>query len=112
MQHALPAIASQFFQPEPHVAPPALVAIVKRAVRRPAPDLLRDCVQQRPRLAFRLLAVLNIDRYSVPVNDVSLRVSQRHGANWEPTILPVSSAETCLLLKGIPVRQSRSPFVC
>src|SRR5260370_17288821 len=46
MKHSLPAIASQVFQPQSRAGAPPLVAVVKCAVRRAAPDLLRDCVDQ------------------------------------------------------------------
>src|ERR1700719_52269 len=92
MEHALPAVTLQFFQPESHVRAPTLIAIVKRAVRGATPDLLRYRIEQCPRLAFRLLAVLNIDGYSAPLDQVSLLVAQRCGANQEPAILSVSPA--------------------
>src|SRR5258707_13361692 len=46
MKHSLPAIASQGLQPQSRAGAPPLVAIVKCAAGRAAPDLLRDCVDQ------------------------------------------------------------------
>jgi len=40
------------------------------------------------------------------LGDVSMLVSQRHGANQKPAILPVSPAETRLLLKGFPAAKA------
>src|SRR5260370_24540546 len=47
----------------------------------------------------------------LPMDDVSLLVSQGHGAKQEPAILPVSPAETCLSLKGFPMRHSGGPLL-
>src|SRR5437879_9066136 len=98
MKHPLPTIASQLCQIEPHVRTPTLVAIVKRAVSRATPDLLRDRVDQRARLHFHALSVLNIDGHSVPLNEVSSLVAQWRGANQEPAILPVSPPQAHLIL--------------
>src|SRR5712664_721503 len=94
MKHSLPALTLQFLQPEPHVRAPTSVAIVKRAVSRAAPDLLWDRIEQRPRPAFRSLAVVNIDGYSIPLNYVSLPVTQRRGANQEPAIFSAAATST------------------
>src|SRR6266478_4023861 len=110
MKNALPAGPLQFFQPEPHVGAPTLVAIVKCAVRRAAPNLLWDRIEQRPRPAFRLLAVVNIDGYSVPLDDISLLVAERHGANQEPAIFPVSPPHPYFILGGLPSGEVREPF--
>ena len=110
MKHALPAVALQFLQPEPHVRAPTFVAIVKRAVSRAAPDLLRDRIEQRPRLAFRSLAVVNIDGYPVPLNQVSLPVAQRRGANQEPAIFSVSPPQTHFILGGFPSGHVHEPL--
>src|SRR5580698_360595 len=98
MKHALPALALQFFQPQSHVRAPTVVAIVKCAVRRAAPDLLRNRIEQRPRLAFGPLAILDIDGYSVPLNEISLRVAQRGGANQEPAIFSVCPPQARFIL--------------
>src|SRR5216684_3349945 len=110
MKHALPAFASQFFQPESHVGAPTFVAIVKCAVRRAGPDLLRDRVDQLSRQHFRPLVVLNIDGYSVPLDDVSLLVAQRRGANQEPAIFSVSPPQAYFILGGFPSGQVREPL--
>src|SRR5437879_12250457 len=110
MKHALPAVALQFLQPEPHVRAPTFVAIVTRAVSRASPDLLRDRIEQRPRLAFRSLAVVNIDGYPVPLNQVSLPVAQRRGANQEPAIFSVSPPQTHFILGGFTSGQVREPL--
>src|SRR5580704_17042437 len=110
MKHALPALTLQFFQPQSHVRPPTGVAIVKCAVRRAAPDLLRDRIEQRPRLVFGPLAVLNIDGYSVPLNDVSLLVAQRRSANQEPAIFSVSPPQARFILEGFSSSHVHEPL--
>ena len=77
---------------------------------RAAPDLLRDRIEQRPRLAFRSLAVVNIDGYPVPLNQVSLPVAQRRGANQEPAIFSVSPPQTHFILRGFPSGHVREPL--
>src|SRR5260370_10138545 len=102
MKNALPAGPLQFFQPEPHVGAPTLVAIVKCAVRRAAPNLLWDRIEHRPRPAFRFLAAVNIDGYSVPLADISLLVAEMHVANQEPPIFPVSPPHPESIPRGPP----------
>src|SRR6266478_7317277 len=111
MKNALPAGPLQFFQPEPHVGAPTLVAIVQCAVRRAAPNLLRDRVDQRSRLPFSSLAVLNIDGYSVPLNDVSPLVTQRRAANQKPAVYPVSPPQAHFILVLFPSGFSRAPLI-
>src|ERR1700686_339689 len=43
--------------------------------------------------------------------DGSLLVSHPHGPNYAPPLLPISSAETRLFLKGFLGRQSSRPFL-
>src|SRR6202165_3297759 len=43
-------------------------------------------------LLLRPLAILNVDRYSVPLKEISLLVEKRRDANQEPARLPVSPA--------------------
>src|SRR6266849_777673 len=110
MKHALPALTLQFFEPEPHVRAPTLIAIVKCAVSRATPDLLRDGIEQSPRLAFRPLAVLNIDRYAVPFNSVSPLVAQRRRANQEPAIFTVSPLQPHFILGRFPGSHIHEPL--
>src|SRR5437879_10250855 len=55
-------------------------------------------------------AVLDIDGYSVPLNDVSLLVAQRWGSNHEPAILSVSPPQTHFILRGFPSGQVSEPL--
>ena len=53
---------------------------------------------------FRLLPVFDIGTRAVPLDDVSQLVAQRHGAEQEPAILPVSSPNACFSLERFPGR--------
>src|SRR6266481_8237098 len=61
-------------------------------------------------LLFRALAILNVDRDSVPLNEVSLLVAQRRCANQEPTIFPVSTPQAHFILVPFPSRHLRAPL--
>src|SRR3977135_4188896 len=52
MKHTLPTLASRFFLSETHEGEPLRVAEIQRAIGRPAPDLLRDCVNDKPQVVF------------------------------------------------------------
>src|ERR1700682_5788346 len=110
MKHALPAFALQFFQLPSHVGAPTLVAIIECAARRATPDLLRDRIEQRPRLAFCPLAVLNIDGYSIPLQEVSLLIPQRRGANQDPAIFSVSPPQAHFILAGFSSGHVHEPL--
>jgi hypothetical protein len=61
--------------------------------------------------AFRQLSLLDVGTRSVPFHDVSLRVAQRHSAQHEPAIFPVSPPQPCFLLERLSSRQGRAPLV-
>src|SRR5882762_8397585 len=110
VKHALPTMALQLCEPDPHVRAPALVTIVKRPIRRAAPDLLWDGIDQRQRLPFHSLAVLDVDRYSVPLKHISMLVAQRRGANQEPAIFAVSPLKAHFILGRLPSGHVRAPL--
>ena len=110
MKHPLPAIALQVFQPYSHIGAPTRVAIVKGAVRRAAPDLLRDRIDQHLPPLFGALAVLDIGTRSVPLNDLPLLVAQRRRANEKPPILPVRPPQAHFILKWFPGGNVSAPF--
>ena len=56
---------------------------------------------------LRLLAILDIDRYSVPLSDVSVRIAQGRGTNQEPAIFTVSTPQTHFILGGFPSGEVR-----
>src|SRR5947207_3514161 len=49
-------------------------------------------------LLLRLLSILDINRYSVPLNQVSILVSQRSSANQEPPIYSIGPPQTHVIL--------------
>jgi hypothetical protein len=55
MKNSLPAVAVQFFKSKSGLRAPTLVAVIDCAIRRRAPDLLRNRVDQHARLQFRAL---------------------------------------------------------
>src|SRR6266566_5334037 len=59
---------------------------------------------------FCPLSVFDVDRRSVPFDDVS-PLAQRHGAQQGPAILPVSPPQACFLLERFASRQGRAPVV-
>src|SRR5206468_10138912 len=64
-----------------------------------------------PIYSFGPLSVVDVGSRSVPFDDVPLRIAQRHSAQHEPAILPVSAPQTCFLLERLSSRQSRAPLV-
>src|SRR6266550_4210500 len=56
---------------------------------------------------LRLLPVLDVGIRSIPLNNISQFVSQRHGAEQEPAIFPVSPAKARFSLERFPSRHSR-----
>src|SRR5260221_338226 len=58
---------------------------------------------------FSPLQVFNVSRYTVPLNEVSLLVSQRRGANQEPAIFPVSPPQAHFFLVRFPDRHLHEP---
>src|SRR2546426_11356823 len=47
---------------------------------------------------------------SVPLDNISLLIAQRHGADQEPAIFPVSAAQTHFILVRFPSRHTRAPL--
>src|SRR5438552_15797024 len=47
---------------------------------------------------------------SVPLDDVSLLIAQRHGADQEPAIFPVSAAQTHFILGRFPSSHVHNPL--
>src|SRR5437016_2853435 len=60
---------------------------------------------------LRLLPVLDVGTRSIPFDDVSFLVAQRHGAEQEPARFPVSPPQACFSLQRFPGRQGRAPLV-
>src|SRR4030095_13367799 len=58
---------------------------------------------------LRLLPIFDIGIRSIPLNNISQFVSQRHGAAQEPAIFPLSPAKACSSLDRFPSRHSRAP---
>src|SRR5438874_13608889 len=56
------------------------------------------------------LAVLDIDSRSVPLDDISLLIAQRHGAHQEPAIFPVGAPQTQFILARFPDSHVRAPL--
>src|SRR6266849_9180217 len=61
-------------------------------------------------LLLDLLAILNVDRYAVPLNEVFLLVAERHSANQKPAIFPVSPPQTHFILVPFPNRLLCEPL--
>src|SRR5438552_2435220 len=59
---------------------------------------------------FCPLSVFDVDRRSVPFDDVS-PLAQRHGAQHGPAVLPVSPAQPCFLLERLSSRPGCAPLV-
>src|SRR6266403_2958192 len=57
-----------------------------------------------------MLSILNIDCYSIPLNEVFLLVSERLSADQEPSILPVSPPQAHFGLVWFPDGQVRAPL--
>src|SRR6266480_4872215 len=56
------------------------------------------------------LAVLDIDSRSVPLDDISLLIAQRHGADQDPAIYPVGAPQTQFILALFPDSHVRTPL--
>src|ERR1700721_3061365 len=56
---------------------------------------------------FRMFAILNVGRRTVPSHDLSSLVPQRHEAAQKPPVLPVSTAEAQLLLGPLTTGNAR-----
>src|SRR5262245_39616702 len=56
------------------------------------------------------LAIFNIGIRSVPFDNVSRLVAQRHAAEQEPAILSVKPPQTCFNFNWLATRQRRPPF--
>ena len=60
---------------------------------------------------FGPVAFLDVDRGSIPIDDVSQLIAQRHIADQQPAILPVCSPHPCLTLHRFPGRHGCLPLV-
>src|SRR5205823_6249600 len=56
------------------------------------------------------LTIFNLHRDSVPLEDISLLISQRQAAVQMPTILPIRAAEPHLILMRLAGANGRAPF--
>src|SRR6266404_1815077 len=59
---------------------------------------------------FSALSVLDIGTCSVPFNDLSQLVAQRHCADEQPAKFPVSPPQACFSFQRFPSSQGRPPL--
>src|ERR1700676_4985100 len=57
------------------------------------------------------LSVLDVGNRSIPFDDVSQLVAQRHGAAWEPAVFTISPAHAELELGMLPSCQRSAPVL-
>ncbi len=69
----------------------------------------REAFLALPQRLLSLLAVLDIGTRSVPLDNISLLIAQRHGTDQKPAIFPVSAAQTHFILGRFPGCHVRSP---
>src|SRR5882724_10996800 len=64
-----------------------------------------------PQRSLSLLAVLDVGRRSIPLDDISELVPQRHYAQQEPPIFPVNPPQARFLLERLSSRQRCAPLL-
>ena len=68
-------------QRKARIVQPTLIDEIKGAIRLQGPDHRRNCVDNKPNTIFDPFQIFDVDGRSIPIDNVSQLVSQRHGAN-------------------------------
>src|SRR6266481_10070797 len=63
-------------------------------------------------LVFRPLAIFDVSRDSIPLDDVSIFISEGHSAVQLPAILPIRTAGTHLIFERLAGSNRFHPFTC
>src|SRR6516225_7718926 len=88
-----------------------LVRIKDLPVRSIDTHTLRNKVDELPQLRFRLLPVVDVGRRSIPFDNDSLIVPDRHGTKCKLPILAILPSQPCFFLERFATSQSGSPFL-
>src|ERR1700693_495049 len=90
---------------------------INGAVRQVGPDEGGNCFGDRAQLLlalanlfFRAFAIFDVGSDPIPLDDVSIFISERHSAVQLPAILSIRAAGTELLFEGLSGRKLLSPF--
>ena len=60
---------------------------------------------------FGALTIVNLHCDSVPLEDISLLISKRHGTSQKPAVFPIRRAPACLIFERRAGGQRRAPLV-
>ena len=64
-----------------------------------------------PQSGFGPLVILDISRCPIPLDDVSVLVAPRQGAQQDPAIFAVGPPQACFLVEGCTSRAGRAPLL-
>src|SRR5437763_3892051 len=63
-----------------------------------------------PQRIFGSLSILDIGTRSIPLDDLSLLIAQRHGADQKPAIFSIGAAQAHFIFVRFPGRHVRTPL--
>src|SRR3979411_1632759 len=98
-------------QSEPRVVEPTLIYEINDTIGPNGPGHHGNCVNYEPGAIFGFFQMVNFAGRSIPIDNVSLVVSQWHCAKSEPTRLSLTPAQPYLFFEGFRSCQSRAPFI-
>src|SRR5262249_54412095 len=116
MKNGLPAPTMRLFRGKARVFVPALVEELVGAIRKIAPRESGDGINNLPKLrlgllelVFRLFPILDVDTGSIPSNDVSMFIVQRHLAMEHPAVLTIAAAHATFIFEDLSARKAGFP---